>query len=358
MEKSPVAEVNSRSPSNPLKRSLAPGTDYTKQKFSRSTSSLPSWRSKSCKEIHVGELHIVLRYGEHSIKGKRRTQEDAHTATTDVEKRSAEEENRDPDPNVNPAFFAIYDGHGGSRCSDFAAQNLHRYFIQERKAEKVEVQEGLRRAIARVEKEWSDRAEKEDLVDGTTACIVIIDEDRLCVANVGDSEAVLCRGGKPFALCEVHNPAKNPKETLRVLAAGGSVRQERVVHPRAAGAFSLAVSRAIGDLPFKHPEFTGGKPSGVIAEPEFIQLQLTREDEFIVIACDGLWDVMTKEEVVEFCSKRLSEANDPQTAAQDLVDRAFALGSLDNISVLVVALKQFDTSSAPPLASSGSTQSV
>jgi serine/threonine protein phosphatase PrpC len=97
-----------------------------------------------------------------------------------------------------------------------------------------------------------------------------------------------------------------------------------------------------GDLPFKHPEFTGGKESGVIAEPEIVQLQLTRDDDFIVIACDGLWDVMTKEEVrafgcvvvvlvviltavkvVDFCSKRLAEANDPQTAAQDLVDRAY-----------------------------------
>jgi serine/threonine protein phosphatase PrpC len=56
-------------------------------------------------------LEIVLRYGECSIKGKRRTQEDAHTATTDVERRTAEEENRIPDSgNENPAFFAIYDG--------------------------------------------------------------------------------------------------------------------------------------------------------------------------------------------------------------------------------------------------------
>jgi len=306
------------------------------------------WKTKSSKDIRVGDLHIWLRYGEASIQGRRNSQEDAHTATTDVAKRIASEEQRPvKQDDGHCAFFAIYDGHGGAQCSDFASQHLHKNFRQAL-VNSNDVGDALKKSIKKVEEEWNDKAYKEDLMDGSTACIAVINDNELHVANVGDSEGVLSRGGRAIPLCEVHNPHKNPHEAKRIIKEGGILHNGRIGHPKMPGALSLAVSRTIGDLPFKHPEYTDGKPSGVIAEPTVRSMTLTSEDDFMVLACDGVWDVLDYDEVVKFCLKRLTETDDPQQVAADLVQKAFEDGSYDNISALVITFKQFKAQDRTP----------
>jgi serine/threonine protein phosphatase PrpC len=243
------------------------------------------------------------------------------------------------------SFFGVYDGHGGRRAADFLCDKLH-VFVRKAKARGLDVRGALSAALHEAEQEFNQIAEAEDLTDGTTAAVAIIDGAQLTVASVGDSELVLCRSGKALPLCEVHNPGKNPAEAQRVTREGGVLVDSRVAHPLAPQAYSLALSRAIGDFPFKSPLLTRGHPSGVSAEPDIRELQLTAEDEFLILACDGLWDVMTHQEAVDSALAALRASDDPQAVAEALVADAYARGSTDNISVLLVTLRRWPVAQA------------
>jgi hypothetical protein len=82
---------------------------------------------------------------------------------------------------------------------------------------------------------------------------------------------------------------------------------------------------------------TSTKP--LIAEPEVSVVQLQQEDEFVILGCDGLWDVMSSQRAVEVARMSLQKHNDPQLCAQELVQSAQDMWSNDNISVIVVALR-------------------
>jgi len=193
-----------------------------------------------------------------------------------------------------------------------------------------------------MEEEFLAKSKAEGLTDGTTVCIAIIQENRLWVANVGDSELVLCRKGEGIPLSEVHNPKKNKKEGERVEKEGGRIYHDRVGHPRLNPGFvNIAVSRSIGDAFFKAHEFTDGKPSGIIATPFVQEIELTENDDFCVLACDGVWDVLTAEDVARFVAGRLKTTGDIQKITEDLVQRAYDKGSTDNITALIITFKKF-----------------
>jgi serine/threonine protein phosphatase PrpC len=157
---------------------------------------------------------------------------------------------------------------------------------------------------------------------GTTAVSVLIDADRVAhVVNVGDSRAVLCRGGAPLRLSFDHKPYSD-EEQGRIRGLGGCVAGET---GRVNGL--LAVSRSIGDF-YMHPFVTD--------EPFQAQVQLEEADEKLILACDGVWDEVSDERAVEIV---MAEA-DPFLACAKLRDFAYALGSDDNISVMILHLKE------------------
>jgi len=175
-----------------------------------------------------------------------------------------------------------------------------------------------------------------------TAIVAAIDGNKMIVGNVGDSELILCKTGKAISLCGVHNPKRNQKEVERIESEGGKIYNERLAHPSLNPAiFNIAVSRAIGDIFFKHKDYTKNKPSALVAEPEIVQYTLTQEDDFMVLACDGVWDVMTHQDVVDFVLPKLQELDDPQEASKQLVEEAYKRGSQDNITSLIVTFKHF-----------------
>jgi len=140
----------------------------------------------------------------------------------------------------------------------------------------------------------------------------------------------------------VHNPKKNPKEGVRVESVGGHIWNDRLAHPNLnPNYFSIAVSRSIGDIMFKDEQYLQGKVSGLTAEPEIQQLELTPEDEFLILACDGVWDVFSHQEAVDFARPRLQKSNDPNTVAEQLTKEAFDKGSQDNITTMIVTLKEW-----------------
>lgn len=152
------------------------------------------------------------------------------------------------------------------------------------------------------------------------------------IANVGDSRAVLCRGGEAHAMSEDHRPDRE-SEQLRIESNGGTVLH--MGSWRVEGV--LAVTRAIGDKDLK---------KCVKADPHIMEVDLQEDDELLVMASDGLWDYMSNQEVVDEAKLH----TDPSVAAKALVDEAMKRGSRDNVTVLVVHTSQYVEQSCSPTA--------
>ena len=141
------------------------------------------------------------------------------------------------------------------------------------------------------------------------------------VANCGDVRAVLCRGNQAVRL-SVDHKADDEGERQRVERAGGHVVGRRVQGV-------LAVSRAIGDHALR---------PWVINEPYVQSLTLQDRDSHLVLACDGLWDVMSDQDVCD-AIRDMPEDTSCLSISKHLVVRAIALRSTDNITVVVMRLK-------------------
>lgn len=164
---------------------------------------------------------------------------------------------------------------------------------------------------------------------GTTAVTVLLHHDSytLYVANVGDSRAVLSRSnGSVLPLTNDHK-ADRPDEVDRIRRAGGFV-----VHKRVMG--ELAISRAIGDVDFKETGFLF-----VLADPELCTQQLSSSDQFVVLCCDGLVDVMSNEQACTFVREALAAGKSLQATSEAIVKNAIHnLNTRDNVTVVIVQL--------------------
>lgn len=151
---------------------------------------------------------------------------------------------------------------------------------------------------------------------GTTALAALVLGSSLVVANAGDSRAVLCRRGRAIELTQDHKP-NSPFEAQRIRDAGGTVCIEGLLNGE------LSVSRAIGDYfstDLKYIDSTGTLFLGPLtAEPDVATHVITPEDEFVLLACDGLWDVFSSQRAVEFARGKLREHNDVARCLGELV---------------------------------------
>ncbi|KAJ1524268.1 hypothetical protein ONE63_010781 [Megalurothrips usitatus] len=181
-----------------------------------------------------------------------------------------------------------------------------------------------------------EAAKKNMDVAGTTALLAIIEGSRLIVANVGDSRGVMCDSrGKAIPLSFDHKP-QQMRERKRIKEAGGFITFNGVW--RVAGI--LATSRALGDYPLKDKKL-------VIANPDILTFDLSNhKPQFIILASDGLWDTFSNEEAVAFVRERLAE---PHMGAKSLTLQSYYRGSLDNITVVVINLKDRQWNSTSPV---------
>jgi serine/threonine protein phosphatase PrpC len=210
------------------------------------------------------------------------------------------------------AYYAVFDGHGGSEVSRHAAYNLHgrlsAIFSPQTSPEQV-IRAGFADLDSAVSSEYPTQ--------GSTAAIAIISKDTIHTANVGDTRVVLVEpNGTVRQLTQDHR-ASDPSERALILERGGTV-----VKGRAGGV--LALSRSLGD---------GELKKHISAEP-FI-LNVPRQDgQILIIACDGVWDVMDGGEVASLARR----GRTPSAAAKAIKDAAIALGTTDNVSVIVAFL--------------------
>jgi protein phosphatase 2C family protein 2/3 len=228
------------------------------------------------------------------------------------------------------AYFGLYDGHGGEKVSEYLHQHLH-HTIFDKLRKNVDMERSLADAFATTD----DTIFKKQIDSGSTAVSVIIREKEVVIASVGDSQAILCSSGRALDFCVPHTPNLS-SEKERIIAAKGTVVKGRIFG-------LLSVSRAFGDNDFKtsrgqfKDRFNGDLVS---SSPDIVRHSISMEDEFIVLGCDGLFDVLEPQQVVDFVRTKLCQHGKIQQAAEELVAHAISIGSMDNVSAILVCFNQ------------------
>mmetsp|Transcript_24699 Transcript_24699/g.40958 ORF Transcript_24699/g.40958 Transcript_24699/m.40958 type:complete len:339 (+) Transcript_24699:97-1113(+) len=312
------------------------------------------------KESSIGEdARTGLSYGVSAMQGWRAQMEDDHVHMLGL-------------PNApDISLFGVYDGHGGDLVAHYVAKNFPRHleatnlmmcdsskddFMQKSK-------EAFEAALMSIDAELRALPEVESGQDqsGSTSVMTLVSPKHIICANTGDSRAVLSRDGTAVPLSHDHKPF-NAGEKERIEMAGGSVKFNRVNG-------DLAVSRALGDFVYKRCSDVNAEDQAVTAFPEMIMENRQGSDEFIVLACDGIWDVMTSQDVVDKVRNMLLNGRPKETVASEesmgsdqaadtenapaapprpwdlaavcetLIDQCLQLGSRDNMSVIIVTLQ-------------------
>mmetsp|Transcript_1307 Transcript_1307/g.1989 ORF Transcript_1307/g.1989 Transcript_1307/m.1989 type:complete len:540 (-) Transcript_1307:194-1813(-) len=232
-------------------------------------------------------------------------------------------------------MFCIFDGHRGKHASTIAKSVFAEEFCasvceQVFNSGYFEVSRAIEDAMMTTEKIVLMRAEVEGWDSGTTAVICVVDRRHITVANVGDSRAVLSLDGKAKQMTKDHN-LYNEMEAQRVEREGCCTMGGYLSN-------ALSVTRALGDFDLK----TGEKLRGLSALPYIEKRPITVGSSFIVLACDGLWDVLGIQAVVNFVRISLDRHGDPELASEEIVQQAMNRASTDNITAIVVLLHKND----------------
>lgn len=261
-----------------------------------------------------------------SDRNSRRTMEDRHVIIHDLNKVCSLTCPK------QYSYYAVFDGHVGIQAATYCASHLHHHFVENQAFKDGDIIDALKVAFAKCDAGCLERTALGEEKTGTTA-VVCVKEDNNCLyfAWAGDSQAIIVADGQPEDLTPAHKPSVE-SERKRITDLGGSVIYTDTW--RVGGL--LAVSRAIGDP--DHKPF-------VTSDPDTRVYELKGNEEFIVIACDGLWDSFTPDDVASHVFEYLAtnSFSDPDEAAnktsQYLVDKAKKDGSTDNITAIVVFLR-------------------
>ncbi|GAB4854640.1 hypothetical protein Ancab_023222 [Ancistrocladus abbreviatus] len=310
-----------------------------------------------------------VRYGLSSMQGWRATMEDAHAAF--------------PDLDASTSFFGVYDGHGGKVVAKFCGKYLHEQMLKSESYSAGDSATSLRKAFFRMDEMmrgqrgwrelailgdkinklsgmiegliWSPRSsngnEKDDdwgheegphsdflgPTSGSTACVAVIRENQLVVANAGDSRCVISRKGQAYNLSRDHKPDLEA-ERDRIIKAGGFIHAGRVNG-------SLNLTRAIGDMEFKQNKFLPAEKQIVTANPDINIVELGDDDDFIVLACDGIWDCMSSQQLVDYIHEQLSTETKLSIVCERVLDKCLAPSTAcgegcDNMTMILVQFKK------------------
>lgn len=171
---------------------------------------------------------------------------------------------------------------------------------------------------------------------GCTAVVAVLKGRELYVANAGDSRCVLCRGGNAFDMSIDHKP-EDPIELDRITIAGGRVTMDGRVNG------GLNLSRAIGDHVYKTNADLPLKDQMITALPDVKTTTIEETDEFMVLACDGIWNVMSSQNVVDFVRARLKGNQQISTICEEMFEFCLAPDTTgdgsgcDNMTCVIVA---------------------
>ena len=280
------------------------------------------------------------------------------------------------------SYFAVFDGHGGEECSEFLEKNFLNYLVENANFP-FDIKLSMIEACQKVEEGFFKEFCKDKIEDsnfsGSCALIAVVFDNKVYLGNIGDSRAIMsiCGGTKVKQLTMDHKP-DNVKEFERALKNGSKIylddnddidrdeskipfikdktelekmkvvkeksTEEKIfrVYPS-----DLAVMRTIGDIKAKKKEY-GGIPGTIINIPEIFIYDINGNDEFIVLGCDGIFDDLSNEEVINAAwmayKHRAKEKNydmhESTKEACDLVIRvALEKQTTDNLSCIIIGLE-------------------
>ena len=213
-------------------------------------------------------------------------------------------------------LFCIFDGHGGNYTAKLCCQKYPEIFKKCLLDSPFDYEQALKKSFLLMDKEIEKTKGKEV---GNTATVVFINNKLLYCANVGDSSC--CIIGKNTEFITVDHKCTNKKESQRIEKEGGKIIEDRLEG-------ILAVSRGLGDFDLKN--------KGLSAEPDVTKRLIDKSVNYCVIASDGVWDVLSPEEVAKITRNN----NNIADLAKIIVETAIDKGSEDNISCIVIELNK------------------
>eukprot|EP00439_Symbiodinium_sp_Y106_P067654 s3114_g11.t1 len=334
----------------------------------------PITRKSSESGVDCGPLRLT--WAASAMQGWRVSMEDAHITLPVVLPRRASS----AAPWTQTAVFGVLDGHGGAQVARFSSsrlpEELAKFPLKEGPGKREQMEDAMKGSFHKIDdmlRSGHFAAELLALTNrtappgagpqamiqpprngdahsaGCTACVCCITDTQIITANAGDSRAVLCSGGVAIPLSKDHKP-NDAGEKRRIQAAGGWVESCGAGQHRVNG--NLNLSRALGDLEYKKDMSRRPEEQIICSTPDvtFRERDLEK-DEFLLICCDGVWDVKTNQQAVDFVRKRLPSADDAtepalEHALEALLDdcvspdlrETHGLGG-DNMTAVVVLLK-------------------
>ncbi|GFZ09339.1 protein kinase family protein [Actinidia rufa] len=296
------------------------GENFSNSSCLVADSGIRKWHDPSTDQLLY---HPVLSWGSFATCGRRETMEDTHflmprmCSETDIH------------------VFGIFDGHRGAAAAEFSVRALPG-FLQSLGSTRSP-SDALLEAFVKTDVAFRNKLDyhrkskgviQKDWYPGCTAIVALIVRNKLFVAFAGDCRAMLCRASSVHVLSKDH-VASCIEERERVVREGGQVKWQ--IDTWRVGPAALQVTRSIGDDDLK---------PAVTAKPEITETILSVEDEYLVMASDGLWDVMSDAEVVSIIKDTVKE---PGMCSKRLATEAVERGSKDNITVIVVFLRPVST---------------
>ncbi|XP_032901653.1 protein phosphatase 1E isoform X2 [Amblyraja radiata] len=266
--------------------------------------------------------HPYFETSIHAIKNMRRKMEDKHVCLPDFNTLFNLEDQEEQ------SFFAVFDGHGGVDAAIYASIHLH-VNLARQEIFQHDPAEALCRAFRLTDERFVQKAARENMRCGSTGVVTFLRGNMLHIAWLGDSQVMLVRRGQVVELMKPHKPDRED-EKQRIEALGGCVVWFGAWRVNG----SLSVSRAIGDA--EHKPYICG-------EADSDTLMLDGTEDYLILACDGFYDTMEPEEAVKVVADHLKENNgDSSMVAHKLVASARDAGSSDNITVIVVFLRDLN----------------
>mmetsp|Transcript_14389 Transcript_14389/g.25375 ORF Transcript_14389/g.25375 Transcript_14389/m.25375 type:complete len:312 (-) Transcript_14389:1759-2694(-) len=273
------------------------------------------------------------RFGFCSVQGRRSGMEDSVVVLPQV------------DGCRDVSMFGVFDGFGGAQVSRFVANNLpnqlsntgaiERAAMLEGKEQADKLGEAIKEAFFEIDKKVLTDSELDAWYCGSTGVCTLITPTHIVVANSGDSRLVMCGEGEENLRFETldHKPYNKP-ESARIYAAGGFVLEGRIDG-------QLAVGRGFGRSVFKSNDALEAEHQKFSVSPDITVLTRKETDKFLVLASDGLWDIVSSSAMVDVVRNELAKESDGLTLhsfAKVLCAESVYAGSHDNVSIVLVRL--------------------
>ncbi|GMF40166.1 unnamed protein product [Phytophthora fragariaefolia] len=262
-----------------------------------------------------------LEFGLATMQGWRTGMEDAHVAQLSP-----------PGLPQDCSLFAVFDGHGGRLAADLAAERVAEHLAQAADkagvfpggkaegADPAKIGEAMTAAFMSLDESIRKTFEENFGSDqsGCTAIAALVTPSHVVVANSGDSRSVMAKDGRTVEMSYDHKPINRK----RIENAGGLVRSNRVNG-------DLAVSRALGDFSYKANTKLPAAQQQVSPEPDIEVQTIDKTEEFLVLACDGIWDVMSNDELCAYIRQLMNNGeSDLKLIAEEILDNCLRAGSV------------------------------